>query len=30
MVRRVVWGQLAIDDKFQILQYWETNGRTEH
>ena len=21
MVRRVVWGQLAIDEKFQILRY---------
>ncbi len=29
MVRRVVWGQSAIDDKFQILHYWDNKNKSK-
>jgi toxin YoeB len=29
MVRRVVWVPLAIDDKFQILRYWDNRNKSK-
>lgn len=29
MVRRVVWVQLAIDDKLQILRYWDDRNKSQ-
>jgi len=29
MVRRIIWGQIAIDDKFQILHYWDDRNKSK-
>jgi toxin YoeB len=29
MVRRIIWVQLAIDDKFQILNYWDNRNKSK-
>ena len=29
MVRRVIWAELAIDDKFHILHYWDKRNKSK-
>lgn len=29
MVRRIIWGQIAIDDKFKILHYWDNRNKSK-